>query len=311
MKHAPHTAMTRDELLKAFDRMRVWQRGDQRAVHKPLLVLLALARLARGEPAMVEFPGIEAKLKGLLEEFGPSGCEVSRHYPFWHLKTDGLWQLSAPESILNRPPGATPTLTELRREHVAGGFTDAVRQALAIDPALIAEVATRILRDHFPDSIRQDVLDAVGLTLDIAAGGEGAGREEARRRNPAFREKVLLAYEYRCCVCGHDLRLGAHVVGLEAAHIKWFQANGPDEVPNGLSLCSLHHKIFDLGAFTVLPGSYQIVFSRHAIGGDATRAKLLGHHGAALIQPQGREYLPRAEFLDWHRKQVFKEPGRQ
>ena len=131
MKHAPHTAMTRDELLKAFDRMRVWQRGDQRAVHKPLLVLLALARLARGEPAMVEFPGIEAKLKGLLEEFGPSGCEVSRHYPFWHLKTDGLWQLSAPESILNRPPGATPTLTELRREHVAGGFTDAVRQALA------------------------------------------------------------------------------------------------------------------------------------------------------------------------------------
>ena len=26
---------------------------------------------------------------------------------------------------------------------------------------------------------------------------------------------------------------------------------------------SLHHKIFDLGAFTVLPGNHQIVFSRH------------------------------------------------
>jgi len=305
--------MTRDELLTAFDRIRVWQRGDQRAVHKPLLVLLALARLARGEPPMVEFAALENKLKDLLEEFGPAGCEVTRHYPFWHLRTDGLWQLTGPDSMLNRPPGATPTLTELRREHVAGGFTDAVRSALAKEPALIAEIAGRILRDHFPDSIRQDVLDAVGLNLDAPINGPDAAADPdaARRRNPAFREKVLLAYEYRCCVCGHNLRLGSHVIGLEAAHIKWFQAKGPDVVPNGLSLCSLHHKIFDLGAFTVLPGSYQIVFSRHAIGSDATRAQLLAHHGAALIAPQSRESLPSAEFLDWHRKQVFKEPGRE
>jgi len=304
--------MTRDELLTAFDRIRVWQRGDQRAVHKPLLVLLALARLARGDRPMVEFAELENKLKELLEEFGPSGSEVTRHYPFWHLRTDGLWQLTCPDAILSRPPGATPTLTELRREHVAGGFTDAVRSALANEPALIAEIAGRILRDHFPDSIRQDVLDAVGLSLDAPAIGTDAAADPdaARRRNPAFREKVLLAYEYRCCVCGHDLRLGSHVIGLEAAHIKWFQADGPDVVPNGLSLCSLHHKIFDLGAFTVFPESYQIVFSRHAIGGEGTKAKLLAHHGAGLIQPQSRDYLPNAEFLAWHRKEVFKEPGR-
>lgn len=305
--------MTREELLAAFDRIRVWQRGDQRAVHKPLLVLLALARLARGDAPMVEFAEVEGQLKSLLEEFGPSGCEASRHYPFWHLKTDGLWTLAGPDTLLNRPPAVTPNLSELRQQHVQGGFPASVREAFAKDPALIAEVATRILRGHFPDSIRQDVLDAVGLSLEAAPleATMARNREETRRRNPAFREKVLLAYEYRCCVCGHDLRLGGHVVGLEAAHIKWFQANGPDEVPNGLALCSLHHKIFDLGAFTVLPGNYQIVFSRHAIGGDATRAKLLAHHGAALIQPQGREYLPRAEFLEWHRKQVFKEPGRE
>ena len=50
---------------------------------------------------------------------------------------------------------------------------------------------------------------------------------------------------------------------------------------------SLHHKIFDLGAFTVLPGNHQIVFSchLHLTGGDDTKAKLLAHHGAGLIQP--------------------------
>ena len=42
-----------------------------------------------------------------------------------------------------------------------------------------------------------------------------------------------------------------------------------------------------------------------------TRAKLLAHHGVALIPPQSREYPLSAEFKDWHRKQVFKEPGRE
>lgn len=86
--------MTRDEVLAAFVRIRVWQRGDRRAVHKPLLVLLALGRLARGEAPIVEFSDIEDKLGRLLKEFGPSRSESTRHNPFWHLRTDGIWQLA-------------------------------------------------------------------------------------------------------------------------------------------------------------------------------------------------------------------------
>ena len=47
------------------------------------------------------------------------------------------------------------------------------------------------------------------------------------------------------------------------------------------------------------------------VGGGDTRAKLLAHHGAGLIAPQGRECLPNPEFLDWHRAEVFKEPARE
>ncbi len=54
--------MTPDEILKAFDNIRVWQRGDRRAPHKPLLILLALGNLARGEKSRVEFAKIEGKL---------------------------------------------------------------------------------------------------------------------------------------------------------------------------------------------------------------------------------------------------------
>lgn len=300
--------MTRDDILQAFDRMRVWQRGDRRAVHKPLLVLFALARVGAGETALMDWNDAEPRLKALLEEFGPDGSGSSRHHPFWHLQTDGLWQLQGPADILARPPSATPTLGELRDNHIRGGFPPALREALLRDPQLVATIARRIVDAHFPESIRPDVLAAVGLPADLT--DTTLTQEQARRRDPAFREKVLLAYQYRCGVCGHDLRLGRQTIGLEAAHIKWFQARGPDVVPNGIALCSLHHKVFDLGAFTILPGSYQMIFSQHLNGSDDSAGKILAYHGASLILPQSREYLPQPEFLDWHKREVFKRPER-
>jgi len=71
-----------------------------------------------------------------------------------------------------------------------------------------------------------------------------------KKRDPAFRQKVLKAYEWRCAVCGFDVKLGTVAIALDAAHIRWHQAGGPDVENNGLALCVLHHKTFDLGAFT-------------------------------------------------------------
>jgi len=210
--------------------------------------------------------------------------------------------------ILDRPSGATPNLTELRDGQVAGGFAPEVVEMLRRDPLLIPRIARRIVEAHFPESLQQDVLDAVGLD----AGEAGIVRAPERpRRDPSFRARVLLAYEYRCCVCGHDLRLGGEVVGLEAAHIRWFQAGGPDIEPNGLALCSLHHKLFDLGVFTVLSQQYTMVVSQHVTGSEQTRNRMLTYHGASLILPQSAGYLPRPEFLAWHTEQVFKTPPRE
>ena len=299
--------MTRDDVIAAFNAIRVWQNGDRRAVHKPLLVLLALSRVNDVASQTMDWNEAEPLLKSLLEEFGPDGSSSTRHYPFWHLQTDGLWQLDGPAEIVNRPPGATPTLTELRQNHVRSGFATPIYKALKADPELIGIVARRIVDAHFPESIRGDVLDAVGLAqVEVM----GSTRDAQRRRDPAFRAKVLMAYQYRCAVCGHDLRMGQQSIGLEAAHIKWFQANGPDEVPNGIAMCSLHHKVFDLGAFKILPGTYQMVFSQHLNGSEAASHRMLAYHGHGMILPQAQEYRPHPANLDWHARQVFKNPAR-
>src|SRR5690606_33311599 len=126
-----------------FDSIRVFQRGERRAVHKPLLILYAVARVARGEPRMVDFAELEGPFKALLEQFAPSSAVASRHYPFWHLATDGggaIWQLEGPANIVNRPPASTPNLTELRKAHVHGGFAPDVDAALRADPHLRARL---------------------------------------------------------------------------------------------------------------------------------------------------------------------------
>ena len=83
--------LSRDEILRAFDRINVWSRGSERAPHKPLLVLYALAQLALGEPRAIAFRDVATKLRDLLKEFGPSRKSYHPEHPFWWLQTDGLW----------------------------------------------------------------------------------------------------------------------------------------------------------------------------------------------------------------------------
>jgi putative restriction endonuclease len=167
-------------------------------------------------------------------------------------------------------------------------------------------------------TLHADIVASLGLGLDgprevREATPPTAGDADAqrRRRDPGFRERVLRAYEYRCCVCGFDLRIGLTSAGLEAAHIQWHHVGGPDIEPNGLSLCALHHKLFDLGAFTVEPSEHRVVFSQHAISGGRGMAGELQFHGRTILPPQHADLSPAPEFLAWNAKNVFKAPARQ
>ena len=101
---------------------------------------------------------------------------------------------------------------------------------------------------------------------------------------------MLKDYEYRCAVCGFDVRLGSVSIALDAAHIRWHQAGGPDEETNGLALCVLHHKTFDLGAFTVAGGVVLVSDQAHGTSGfretlDRKSTRLNSSHSRASRMP--------------------------
>ena len=61
-------------------------------------------------------------------------------------------------------------------------------------------------------------------------------------RSPAFQKAVLRAYSNRCAMCGIQLGL------IDAAHIiPHSHPEGEDIVNNGLALCALHHRSYDVG----------------------------------------------------------------
>jgi putative restriction endonuclease len=238
--------MNRESALQQFDRLNVWRRAGQRAPHKPLLVLYALGRWVRGEAGDIPFAEVNRDLAELLQEFGPPRRSTHPEYHFWRLQNDGVWVVRADGAMKPRQSNSDPAKGQLLGHHARGGFATEVKAALQTDPGLVGAIAGRLLENHFPESLHPDILAAVGLDLATAAAAT-----VARKRDPKFRQKVLTAYEYRCAVCGFDVRLGSMAVALDAAHIRWQQAAGPDHENNGLALCVLHHNLFDLGVFTL------------------------------------------------------------
>ena len=294
---------TRETVLNRFDKLNVWSRGDQRAPHKPLLVLYALGKWTRGEKADIPFKHVDADLTVLLKEFGPPRQSYHPEYPFWRLQNDGVWVVHATGPLTPRQGNTDAKKSQLLAKDAAGGFAPEVQAALASDSTLASEIAARLLESHFPESIHADILAAVGLTL-------GVGKLTAKKRDPQFRQRVLTAYEYRCAVCGFDVRIGSVSIALDAAHIRWFQAGGPDEESNGLALCVLHHKTFDLGAFTVNHDGVLLV-SDQANGTEGFREALMRHHAKPVRPPQRQEWRPAPASLDWHAREVFKGAARE
>ena len=303
--------MDRGEWLERIGSMRQWHASGTRAPHKPLLILYALARLQRTGSSQVSFAEAEAPLKQLLVEYGPPGTRPTPQYPFVRLANDGLWEIRADD-------GSTPSdnVGQLRANGATGRFAPEFEAALTLDPGLCALVARLLLDREWADSLHADICSAVGLDLDsfevdAAQVRTAALAVERRRRDPAFRPAVLVAYEYRCAMCGYDGWIDGESVGLDAAHVRWWAYDGPDTVGNGLCLCSLHHKLLDRGVIGV-SAEHTVTVSKQFVGRSSTaRDLVLDLVGRPLGAPQPGEPEPETAHVTWHTEQVFKAPTRE
>ncbi len=293
--------MNDQELLERVANIRVWQQFDQRAPHKPLLILCALGRLRHRSNRLVAYSDIEHTLTELLELFGPPRRSHHPDQPFKRLPGDNLWELQLPAELAGRP-STSLTLTELRKFNVAGGFPQEIYDYLSNRNDLVESIASRLLTTNFPTTYHDEIRRMVGLDAE-----ETTVVTKKSVRDPQFRENVLRAYGRECCVCGSNLRLDNSLFDLEAAHIMWHSHGGPDEINNGLALCGFHHKAFDRGAWGLQPSDYSIQVSSELNGSSQAMDMLLDFEGKNLRLPRKSSFHPDSEFIQWHRREVFRD----
>ncbi len=296
-----------EKLLAQLENIRVWEHGGARAPHKPLLLLMALAAVQRGEPRLMPFALVEEDLTRLLADFGPPRRSHHPEYPFWRLQNDGdFWEIPERAALEQRLPGRKrqgdlpPSILHEVGAH--GGFSTSAHELLSSHPEHVNQLTARLLHAHFPPSMHEDILDAVQMPWVTVA--------RARSRQPGFRDAILRIYEHRCAVCGFDGRLGSSDLGIEAAHVRWHSKGGPDREDNGLALCVFHHKMLDRGALG-LDDERRITVSQHVHGGPEVHLLLIRFAGQPLRGPQ-RGAPPVAQpYIDWHAREVFRGPARE
>jgi len=117
-----------------------------------------------------------------------------------------------------------------------------------------------------------------------------------RLHQQGFRERVLAAYREQCAMC--RLR---HPELLEAAHIIPDTEPGGDPiVPNGLSLCRLHHGAFDRFLIAIRP-DYTVEVRRSILDetdGPMLRHGLQGLHNERIWTPRSNDLKPDRDLLE-------------
>jgi putative restriction endonuclease len=291
-----------------IDQIGTWKtvRGKRlvRAVHKPLLTLMMLARAQDGKSNEIRYRDIDEPLTKALREFGPPRRTVHPEYPFWYLQNDGFWVIRD-AARFKGGAGGQPTRRALIDGDAVAVVPAELWTELQRNPGLHLDLALEILHAFWPESVHDIIASELGLDLDPLAT-----LPVTRTRDPEFRAAVLRAYERRCAICGFQARLGHAFIGLEAAHIYFRVDGGPNVVNNGLLLCSLHHKAFDLGAIGVARDR-RILVSQDLDGNAPARRFLVAYSGRPIQDTQVPADRPGAAFLRWHEKNVFRGPARE
>ncbi len=289
---------TEQEILDRVRRLKVFRHGDRRAPHKPLLLLIAISQLLQGKREVSDGE-VEARLRPVLEAYAPP--VRARHQPelpYWHLRSDGLWEVTGADTFA-RQAGGFPRMEALRQS--SGHLPDEVAAAFQANPTLVAAVVQQLLDAHFPTSLHDDILDAVGLPALSASADSAPEATTKRRRDPAFRERILRAYEHQCAVTGFRAALSGVYFGCEAAHVKWHAYEGPDTTDNGFAVEPTLHKLFDAGAWS-LTDDRRVLVSAEFTGSDEAIVRLRQFHGRALRVPLLGEPAVSIEHIRWHRE---------
>jgi putative restriction endonuclease len=284
-------------LIDRIDAINVYKKGANRAPHKPLYLLFLLACRQKGMPRMLAFSDVNPILSVALRLFGQRTASVNPEYPFWRLQNDGLSEVHPASPLVYelRESNTDPKKSSLIKNGATGGLISADFDLLSERPELLNEACHRILDNHFPASIHEDILDFFGIDL----GAQLALPDHLK--NYDFRSAVLSEYAFRCAISGFQSSPAVKHAGIESAELVWRNHGGASTVSNAIAMSTLHRKLFHLGLFTI-DDDYTVRLSPDLGIADSVGLK----NGRSISLPSPASFFPALTSLAWHRRWVFR-----
>lgn len=309
-----------NSLKRKISKLRVDRNSSRytvgKAPHKPVL-LLSLILLDRND--RVDLLNIKPDLT-LRETWGQlwECLDYSRpgpiHLPMYHMKSEGFWTLDPKDGLSLHQP---KSLGELM------GMTDRISILPDVVP-LFQEEKTRneiinsILHGGYfsegeINNLRIFIKDYDGSfeyeeQLNHLLNNEFKMDLKAEdimqtKRDPAFRRGILGAYDERCAVCELKLTTTSGISVIDAAHILPFSRFHNDDLRNGLSLCKMHHWLFDKGIMTI-DNRYQVKVST-SIEAEHPEGAISDVSRKEILLPKDANKYPSHIALEWHRNEIF------
>lgn len=284
--------------------------------HQPILLLIALSGITQGKSRLQTYSALQAEYNKLFKTYGLPDRACHPEQPFKALRSTHIWEISGFEKL--RQCNGTLLHGQLIKLGTTGGFTEEVYNLLLNNQGIVYEAISILLDDFFPWMLHEDILNDMNLEDipdDISPVSSNPHRfalYNRRIRDPRFSKRILRAYQHRCAVCRHRLTIGGLTFGLEAAHIRAYCYDGPNNPDNGLALCTLHHKALDIGAIGLeqSDGAFHLLVSKQARGDRDSLRTLTDYQGSRIWMPPIDSLSPNPEYVQWHRAAIFRDPVR-
>lgn len=217
---------------------------------------------------LVEEPGFQTLILGYWPEVGIfAGFDFQKHkgIPAW----SASMQINKQNLINASLNGFSPY------NNKKGEIVIAFRPDFFVEYIMNLEKLHSFARSDKDFKILEDVTDKqIELKSEIIEKISGQRKNVVltvtkKLRDLSFQKRVLTAYSYKCAFCDLQLKL------VDAAHIlPVTHEDSTDKTSNGITLCTLHHRAYDIALITFTE-RYEIISNKTQL----RKLKEIGHDG--------------------------------
>ncbi|NOQ35231.1 MAG: hypothetical protein GQ569_04970, partial [Methylococcaceae bacterium] len=143
--------MKNQEILEKFYSIRVFQEKGKVSLHKPVLLLYALAQCWDKRERLLTFDEMDKGFKKTFLTLNLDGNHDNSYYPFGKLENDGIWEITESKTLKRTSVGHL-FKKELLDKNITAGFTEEIYQTLLKDNHLLLTISNHLLKNYFPTS---------------------------------------------------------------------------------------------------------------------------------------------------------------